>query len=92
MTAPGEVPFVTTRATDLPAALEGVPSELLTASISPYAQAEVCAAALTLRLGASFCHSPRELPVTPGAVGDDFSKLEGRAAFSVVVIMAPPIG
>jgi hypothetical protein len=52
----------------------------------PTAQAEVCAAALTLRLGASICHSPRELPVAPRAVGDDFSKLEGLAAFSVVVM------
>jgi 2-dehydropantoate 2-reductase len=59
LTAPVEMLFVTTRATGLPAALERVPPALLTASISPYAQAEVCAAALTLRLGASFCHSPR---------------------------------
>jgi hypothetical protein len=41
-----------------------------------------------LRLGASFCHSPRYLPVTSRAVGDNFSKLEGLAAFSVVVICA----
>ena len=58
MTAPVEVLFVTTRATNLPAALERVPPASLTASISPYAQADVCAATLTLRLRASFCHSP----------------------------------
>jgi hypothetical protein len=69
LTAPVEVLFVTTRATELPAALERVPPALLTASTSPYAQAEVCAAALTLRLGASFCHSPGELSATISRVG-----------------------
>jgi 2-dehydropantoate 2-reductase len=70
LTAPVEVLFVTTRATDLPAALERVPPALLTASISPYAQAEVCAAALTLRMGAAFAirpasfQSPCELSAT----------------------------
>jgi hypothetical protein len=38
---------------------ERVPPALLTASISRYAQVEVCAAALPLRLGASFRHSLR---------------------------------
>jgi uncharacterized membrane protein len=58
LTAPVEVPFVATRATELPAALECVPPALLTASISPYAQAEACAVALTVPLGASFATRP----------------------------------
>jgi hypothetical protein len=63
---------------------ERVPPALPTASISPYAQAEACAAALTLRLGAHFATHPASCQ-SPASCRQRFLEAGRLAAFSVVV-------